>query len=67
MPNSKFQTPNSIILSLTLITGSLFVAIAGVHAAELYLESSQPEYAPNETFSVDIRLFKFSKRYFRGS
>ena len=25
-------------------------------AAELYLESSQPEYAPNETFSVDIRL-----------
>jgi len=27
-----------------------------VHAAEIYLESSQPEYAPNETFSVDIRL-----------
>jgi len=26
------------------------------NAAELYLESSQPEYAPNETFSVDIRL-----------
>jgi len=32
----------------------LLPAIAG--AAELYLESSRPEYAPNETFSVDIRL-----------
>jgi len=56
MPNSKFQIPNSIILFLTIAIGSLFVVIAGVHAAELYLESSQPEYAPNETFSVDIRL-----------
>ena len=27
-----------------------------VHAAEIYLESSQPEYAPNETFSLEIRL-----------
>jgi len=27
-----------------------------VNAAELYLETSQPEYAPNETFIADIRL-----------
>ena len=56
MPNSKFQIPNSIILFLTIVIGSLFVFIVGVQAAKLYLESSQPEYAPNEVFSVDIRL-----------
>ena len=55
MLNSKFQIPNSIILFLTIAISSLFF-ISGVHAAELYLESSQFEYAPNETFSVDIRL-----------
>ncbi len=55
MLSSKFQIPNFIILFLTIATGFLFI-ITGVHAAELYLESSQFEYAPNETFSLDIRL-----------
>jgi len=41
------------IILFSIVCLSLFKF---VHAAELYLESSQPEYAPNETFSVDIRL-----------
>jgi len=55
MLNFKFQISNSIILFLTIAISSLFF-INGVYAAEFYLESSKFEYAPNETFSVDIRL-----------
>ena len=55
MTNSKFQIPNFIILLLTIVIGFLFT-ITGVHAVELYLESSQFEYSSNEIFSVDIRL-----------
>jgi len=33
-----------------------FLISGSALAAEIYLESSQPEYAPNETFNVDIRL-----------
>ena len=41
------------IILFSIVCLSLFKF---VHAAELYLESSQPEYAPNETFSLEIRL-----------
>jgi len=43
----------------TILLSTFYFLFSGLHfvsAAELYLESSQPEYAPNETFSVDIRL-----------
>ena len=33
-----------------------FLISGSALAAEIYLESSQPEYAPNETFALDIRL-----------
>jgi hypothetical protein len=39
-----------------LLSTFCFLISSSVNAVELYLESSQSEYAPNETFSVDIRL-----------
>jgi len=42
------------VILLVFSVPLLLPVIAG--AVELYLKTSQPEYAPNETFSVDIRL-----------
>jgi len=47
----------SIVKKLTILFSIFyFLFSSSAFAVELYLESSQPEYAPNETFSVDIRL-----------
>jgi hypothetical protein len=44
------------LLFFVFIFAFYIIKPISINAAELYLETSQPEYAPNETFSVDIRL-----------
>lgn len=46
----------NVLLFFVFIFAFYIIKPISINAAELYLETSQPEYAPNETFSVDIRL-----------
>ncbi|MFA5392226.1 MAG: cohesin domain-containing protein [Candidatus Paceibacterota bacterium] len=46
----------NVLLFFVFILAFYIIKPISINAAELYLETSQPEYSPNETFSVDIRL-----------
>ena len=57
----QINTKSSCSFVFCFVLFSVAIAFLNVvpsiaNAAELYLETSQPEYAPNETFIADIRL-----------